>query len=192
MTLIGSGAQNRMTNPYVPGSEWRIGDFVLFDGAGPTFSILSWLLGRWDKDWKVLTRKPWHTGFLSRKDANGDWWVGNSVGGVGPTETLLKDFKEPYLVFRWFETAPDEAAVAAFIAEHKGEKYDNFWGYVFVILWYFVPWWPLIIDHKFMCWEFLYLFALQFGKPIDKVYRYPFITILMDKLGYPGYGEKNG
>ncbi len=73
------------------------------------------------------------------------------------------------------------------MAEHKGEKYDSFLGYLFVIIWYFVKWWPLIIDLNWMCWELLYLFALQFGKPIDKVNRYPLITILMVKIGYPGY-----
>jgi len=167
--------------------DYRIGDFVLFDGAGPTFNILAWLLARFDPSWKKLKRKPWHTAFLSGKDDQGDWWVGESKGGVGPTETALKSFKDPYQVFRWFDTPPDEVAVMNFIADHKGEKYDNFFGYLFVILWYFLPWWPLIVDRQFMCWEFLYLFALQFGKPVDKVYRYPLITILMDKVGYPDY-----
>jgi hypothetical protein len=167
--------------------DYRIGDAVLFDGDGLTFDILSALLGHWDKQWKELPRKPWHTGFLTRKDENGDWWVGQAAGGTGVCETRLKDFKEPYLVFRWFDTPPDEAAVAAFMAKHKGEKYDNFIGYANVILWFFISWWPFIADRKWMCWEFFYLFYITFGKPIDDVYKYPLITIIMDKLGYPGY-----
>jgi hypothetical protein len=102
-------------------------------------------------------------------------------------ERLDKDFKEAYLVFRWFDQAPSETAVAAFMAKHKGEKYDNFFGYINVMLWFFVNWWPRIIDRKWMCWEFLYLFCGTFGKPIDEEYKYPLITIIMDKVHYPGY-----
>jgi hypothetical protein len=169
-------------------SDYRIGDFVIFDGDGPTFEGLSWTLGRFDKDWRKLERKPWHTAFLSKKSVLGNWWVSEAKGGVGITESRLSDFKEPYLVFRWFDVAPYEATVKAFIDKYRGEKYDKFMGYLFVILWYFWKWWPLIIDHNWMCWEWLWFFALSFGKPIsDKIYKYPLITLLMVKIGYPGY-----
>lgn len=179
-----------ITNP----ADYRTGDAVLFDGRpkgknldGPTFEILAWLLGRWDKVWHTLKRKPWHTAFLTYKDTDDNWFVGNSAGGVGVCEMMLKDFEEDYLVFRWLDTPPDEDAVTAFMAKHKGEKYDNFLGYANVILWFFIPWWPFMADRKWMCWEFFYLFYIVFGKPIDDVYKYPLITIIMDKLGYPGY-----
>ena len=168
-------------------ADYLIGDFVLFDGAGSTFSILSWLLGRWDKTWRALKRKPWHVGFLTGKNAEGEWVVGQARGGTGIGWLRLKDFKEPYLVFHWFDTLPSEAAVQAFMQKHYGEKYDNFWGYLFTILWFFVRRWPRIIDRRYMCWEFLYAFAVEFGKQIDDEYDYPLITIIMNKLGYPGY-----
>ena len=191
-------------------NDYQIGDFVLVDGipvtfharddskillgnlipkitGSPAFTVLSWLLGRFDKDWRKLKWKPWHTAFLSRMDTDGTWWVSEAKGGVGITESPLNEFSEPYLVFRWFDTPPDEATVKAFIDEYRGEKYDSFWGYLFVILWYFWRWWPLIYDKTWMCWMWLYFFALSFGKPIDKVYHYPLITILMSKLEYPGY-----
>jgi hypothetical protein len=173
------------TNPY----EWCIGDFVIFDGDGPAFTVLSWMLGRFDEDWRELERKPWHVGFLSKKDECGNWWVSEAKGGVGITETPLSEFKEPYLVFRWFDTPPDEAAVAAFINEYRGEKYDAFWGYAFVIIWYFWRWWPFIIDKNWYCWEWLWFFALSFGKPIDNIHKYPLITLLLVKIGYPGYED---
>jgi len=169
--------------------DYRIGDIVIFDGAGPAFEVLSWLIGRFDEDWRNLERKPWHVGFLSKKDECGNWWVSEARGGVGITETPLSAFKEPYLVFRWFDTPPDEAAVAAFINEYRGEKYDAFWGYAFVIIWYFWRWWPFIIDKNWYCWEWLWFFALSFGKPIDNIHKYPLITLLLVKIGYPGYED---
>ena len=169
-------------------SKFRIGDPVLVNGGvSPPFLILSTLLGHWDKAWKKLPRKPWHTAFLTRKDENGDWWVGEAKGGVGVTESRLDDYKEPYLVFRWFDTPPDEVAVAAFMQLHWGKKYDSFWGYFFTILWFFLPWFPRLQDDNYMCWEFLYIFCVAFGKPLDEDHNYPFITIIMTKLGYPGY-----
>lgn len=174
-----------ITNP----ADYRIGDIVLFQGHGPTFTILSFLLGLFDKDWRKLKRKPWHVGFLTMRQEthNNRWLVGEANGRRGVQHCPLDLFKETYQVFRWFDTPPDEAAVAAFMAKHKGEKYDNFWGYLNTILWFFVSWWPRIIDHRWECWEYLYLFAVMFGKPIDEEYAYPLITILMDKLGYPRY-----
>lgn len=166
--------------------DYQIGDFVLFDGSGPTFTILSWLLGRWDKSWRLLKRKPWHVAFLAGKGSNDDWYVGEAAEtGVG--EQRLKDYKEPYLIFSWFDKPPGEVAVLAFMSKHRGEKYDNFWGYFFTILWFFISWFPRVIDRRYQCWEFLYLFAADFGKPIDEEYAYPLITILMDKIGYPSY-----
>jgi len=175
----------QITNP----ADYQIGDLVLFNGAGPTFTILSWLLGRFDPAWKKAPRKPWHVGFLSRKDVTDNWLVSEAKGGVGITESPLATFKNPYLVFRWFYTPPDWVQVMNFINEYRYEKYDNFWGYAFVILWYFWRWWPFIIDRKWMCWEWVWFFALQFGKPIDNIHKYPLITLLMDKVKYPGYGD---
>lgn len=187
-----------ITNP----NDYRRGDLVLFDGAGAAFRILSWLLARFDPSWRKLRKElqkkkrepPWHTAFLSRKiigskilDPPYGWLVSEAKGGVGITESPLSEFKEPYIVFRWFEVRPGEAEVNTFIDEYRGEKYDAFWGYLFVIVWYFWKWWPLIIDHNWMCWEWLWFFADRFGKPIDNVHKYPLITILMDKVGYPGY-----
>lgn len=166
---------------------YRVGDLVLFDGAGPTFTILSWLLGRFDPAWKKAPRKPWHTGFLSKKDDAGNWWVSEARGGVGITESPLNEFKDKYLVFRWFDVEPDAKRVQHFINEYRGEKYDAFFGYLFVIIWYFWKWWPFIIDYKWMCWEWTWFFALQFGQPIDNIHKYPLITLIMDKVGYPEY-----
>jgi hypothetical protein len=176
-------------------AEYRIGDFVVVDGAGPAFTVLSGTLGVFDEDWKNLERKPWHTAFLSKAVYNvedeecehPEWWVSEAKGGVGITESRLDSFKEPYLVFRWFDTPPDAAEVKDFIDEYRGEKYDSFWGYLFVIIWYFWKWWPFIIDKNWYCWEWLWFFALRFGKPIDNVHKYPLITLLLVKIKYPGY-----
>lgn len=175
--------------------DYQIGDLVLVDGKGPAFTILSWLLARFDPSWKKAPRKPWHTAFLSKAAydvedealQNPEWWVSEAKGGVGITESPLSSIKEPYLVFRWFDTPPKYLEVQAFIDEYRGEKYDVFWGYLFVILWYFWKRWPFIFDYKWMCWEWLWFFTLRFGKPVDNIHRYPLITILMDKVGYPGY-----
>jgi hypothetical protein len=165
--------------------QYQPGDFVLFDGAGVTFNILSFLLARFDPSWRKAPRKPWHVGFLTKK--LGDWMVGEANGKFGVTETPLKNFKNPYLVFRWFDLPRTPEKIAAFMQVHHGQKYDNFFGYLFTILWFFVRWWPRIIDRRYMCWEFLYAFAAAFEKPVDTIYDYPLITILMDKVDYPGY-----
>lgn len=176
-----------MKSMIVNPADYRIGDLVLFDGAGPAFTILSWLLGRFDPAWRRLKRKPWHVAFISLIDIDGTVYVSEAKGGVGITETELNSFKNPYLVFRWLDTPPGEKEVFNFIADYYQEPYDNFWGYLFVILWYFWRRWPFIIDYKWMCWEWVWFFCLRFGKPVDNIHKYPLITLLMDKVGYPGY-----
>ena len=167
--------------------QYQHGDFVLFDGAGVTFNIMSFLLARFDPSWRKAPRKPWHVGFLYDQHPLFGWMVGEANGKLGVTETPLRDFKNPYLVFRWFDLPPDRTKMINFMNAHLGQKYDNFFGYLFTILWLFVRWWPRIIDRRYMCWEFLYAFAAAFEKPVDTIYDYPLITILMDKVGYPGY-----
>jgi hypothetical protein len=166
-------------------ADYRIGDIIMFDGSGPTFKALSWLLGRFDKNWRNMKRKPWHVGFLY--DYVDDWWIGQAAGKQGVCLSKLKDFEEPYLVFRWFDEPPSGLALAFFMTIHNGEKYDTFWGYAFTIISYFVSWFPRIIDRKWMCWEFLALFMSKFGKPLDEEWVYPFITFMMTKFGYPGW-----
>jgi hypothetical protein len=169
------------------GQDYKIGDFVLFDGGGPVFVTLSWLLGIFDKDWRKLKRKPWHVAFISGHDTLGGWKISESLGKSGISERSLLYSKNNYQVFRWFDISLDEKDVAKFIDEYRGQKYDFFFGYLFVILWYFLKWWPLVIDKNWMCWEWLYYFALTFGKPVDSVNHYPLITIIMDKIHYPNY-----
>jgi hypothetical protein len=169
--------------------DYQVGDFVLFDGEHLAFSIFSALLGHYDKTWKALPEKPWHVAFLSRKDLNGNWLIAEANGSKGVQEAPLSEYgpNNKYLVFRWFDTPIDELDVHNFIQDTYGIKYDNFWGYAFTILWFFHRNFPRIIDRRYMCWEYLYCFADTFGKPIDVEYDYPFITVLMTKIGYPGY-----
>jgi hypothetical protein len=169
---------------------YQIGDFVLFDGDGPAFTVLSWMLGRFDEDWRKLPRKPWHVAFISYISPAGTVWVSEAKGGEGITESRLDSFKGPYLVFRWFDTPPDATAVKEFVDEYRGEKYDTFLGYAFVILWYCWKRWPLIIDYNWMCWEWLWFFAWTFGKPITNVHKYPFLPLLLDIIGYPGWTKR--
>ena len=166
--------------------DYKVGDIVLYDGNGPAFTILSSLLGHWDKQWKQLKRKPWHTAFLTRQK-NGVWFIGEAHGKNGVQEARLDSYKEKFLVFRWFDKDITQSDVEKFLDSNYGAKYDNFLGYLFTILWFFVSWFPRIIDRKYMCWEFVYLFVDQFGKSFDSQYKYPLITIMMDKLGYPDY-----
>ena len=169
-------------------SDYQVGDFILFDGYGVTFEILSTLLGHYDKNWKDLIEKPWHVAFLTRQDANGNWLMAEANGSKGVQEAKLSEYApEKYLVFHWFDAPIAEIDVQQFIQMCYGDKYDNFWGYFFTILWYYWRWFPRIITRRYMCWEFLYFFAETFGKPIDVEYDYPFLPILMQKVGYPGY-----
>lgn len=179
-------------------NDFRIGDFIVVDGDGPAFTVLSAVIGHYDKDWKAMPRKPWHVGFLSRYVAVDQvneqyplpgWYFSEAKGGVGITESHLSTLKEPFLVFRWFDRRLTQDEVAAFINEYRGEKYDSFMGYFFVILWYYWRWWPFIIDWHWMCWEWLWFFALSFGKPISNIHKYPFLPILLDEIHYPGYGN---
>jgi hypothetical protein len=171
-------------------SDYQIGDFVLFDGNGPTFDILSALLGHYDKSWKALPEKPWHVAFLTRQDASGNWLMAEANGAKGVQEAPLSEYDyigKSYKVFHWFDTPPGTADVQTFVKTYYGCKYDVFWGYLFTILWFYWRWFPRIIGREYMCWEFLYLFADTFGKPIDVEYDYPFLPIIMQKVGYPSY-----
>jgi len=167
--------------------DYQIGDVFMTDGGGPVFGVFSWILGRFEKDWRQLKRKPWHVGFLTRKEViNGvsHWMVGEARARI--QENPLESLKN-YQVFRWLDTPPDESKVRDFMKKRLGEPYDPFWGYLFVILWYFIKWFPRIINRRWMCWEFLYHFMTTFGKPMDEEFEYPMITRMMVKLGYPGY-----
>ena len=171
-------------------SDYQIGDFVLFDGNGLTFKIFSRLLGHYDKSWKSLYIKPWHTAFLTRKDEEGNWYIGEANSKLGVKESLLTEYDYlgiGYDVFHWFDTPPDESDVQRFMDAYDGLKYSVFWGYLFTIIWFYWRWFPRIVERQYMCWEFLYCFAETFGKPIDLEYEYPFITVIMKRVGYPDY-----
>ncbi len=177
-------------------NDFRIGDFVIVNGAGPTFTILSAVLSHYDEDWKNLPAKPWHVGFLSRyvpvekiseQYPLPGWYFSEAKGGVGITESHLSTLVEPFLVFRWFEEPIAQEKVTAFIDTYRGEKYDKFLGYFFVILWYYWPKWPFIFDYNWMCWEWLWFFAMSFGKPITTIHSYPFLPLLLDRIPYPGW-----
>ena len=163
----------------------RPGDIVLFKGKGLIFSILSSILWIFDKEWRSLKWKPWHTGFLTYK--HGEYWELCESLRQGIKLTNLTDYDpKTYRIYRWFKKEPASDLILKYLGTHLHKKYDiefYFWCTLsYLFRHYFNRPIKYLLDNRFCCWENIYHFASHCKKPIGCKYDCPLITDLCKSL----------
>jgi hypothetical protein len=154
--------------------QLRAGDFILTQGQGWLFQIVSCFLSKVEPSWRRLPFKPLHMSFAI--DSRGFLFEGYFP--EARTRHISELPQGTYRVYRWFSEPLDPGRLAEFIKSREGARYDidcYFWTFWF----YMLKGWirlPRIINNRFTCWEICADLALWFGDPWDDMYSYPLIT----------------
>jgi len=148
------------------------GDIIEFKGEGPTFFFLGWILKLFERWWD---RWGWHTAFVCGKDERG-------LDGY------------PYRIYRWLDRVPPQAKVDAYVESVLGARYDvaiYFWTTAqYLFRHFFNRRIPRLLDDRYTCWENVFWFMREVGKPIQSIYDCPMITDMLKVVRfveeYPG------
>jgi len=164
----------------------KVGDIVEFKGKGSVHGILSrliWLFERWWDRW------GWHVAFICGYDNDRGPLICESVAGgvrVIPLREVAGGYGE-YRIHSWFEESPEQSKVDAYVESVLGAKYD-----VTIYLWTALQYLvrhlinrriPRLLDNRYTCWENVFFFCREMGKPIQAIYDCPMITDLLKGLG---------
>ncbi len=165
----------------------RPGDIIVVKREGPLSAILSFILKRFESSWD---RWGWHTCFVSRHTCFvsrfTDQWIICEAAGEGVIESPLSKYAE-VRAYRWFDPQLGQTPIDAFVAKHKGDQYDvlcYFWTatqYLIRHIWNREI--PRLLDDRYTCWELVFQFCADNGKPIDAAYDCPIITDLLRAMG---------
>ncbi len=170
------------------GELLKRGDLVFFDGGGPLFKSLSFLLGLFDPDWRRLLRKPWHVGIITSRlySEYPEYLLLESVA-EGVIERPFYTAGLNYRIFRWLDQEPDYFQVRTFVEQTKGCKYDVAIYFLTAITYLVRRIWnhrlPKVLDNRFSCWELLAEFVAFCGKPLVSFYDVPMISDILRSLG---------
>jgi len=151
------------------------GDIICFKGEGIIFKTLSFLLGIFDRQWHELKWKPWHMA-IAYHNGKWGWKVIESTGRGVEVNYLLS---EDYRVYTWLDKPPSRKKMEKFVTEHLGKNYDV-GCYLLTMLQYLVLHFfnhrlPRILDDQYTCWELVFEFCREMGKPIQSLHNYPII-----------------
>jgi hypothetical protein len=163
------------------------GTQVLCDARGLLATVVSVLMWLFIPYWRTIKRKPFHVGFISRKDPNKGWMMCEAIAG-GIVETSLKNYDTQYMAFyQWFDTPPSEDCINRYLKDHLGCKYD-----VLIYFWTIAAEFASILfrrnigrwdNDSYDCWENLEEFDELCGKPLCKAHRTIMITDFCRELG---------
>ena len=153
----------------------KSGDIIAFKGNGIIFRVLSFLLGRFDKDWREREWKPWHLAFVVEYHRREKRWAIAEAVATGVKISWLDEIDNEYKVHSYFDKPILAIRMREFVADRLGEHYDIV-AYIWTILQYFWPSFPRIINNRWTCWELAAYFCRVFGKPWQPLLRYPLIT----------------
>lgn len=162
----------------------RAGDFILTQGQGWLFRMVSCFLNIVEPTWRQLVFKPLHMAFVM--DGGGSIFEGYFP--EARTRHISDLAPGSYRVYRWFPEPLDPGRVALFVNSRMGTRYDidcYFWTFWYYLLRGLVRI-PRIINNRFTCWEICADLALWFGRPWHDMYSYPLITNFLKamKRGY--------
>ncbi len=163
------------------------GDIILWKASkGDWFgNFLSWLLGRFDKSWRVRIWRPWHAGYCWKVFEDGSFLTVQAVSSgmqpiFYPDEASLGDAR----VYHWFGRI-SKRKLDRFTMEYIGTPYDfmAYPGTIFAFicdkLFHYSFYW---MDRWLMCWEVVCFMCLIMGKPLIKPWQYPLISRMLKSL----------
>ncbi len=167
----------------------ELGALVLVKGEGFAFHSISFLLSLVNPSWRRRDWKPWHTLFISGQNRYGSWQVCEALAPGIVVNPLSNYDGEDYRMYRWFDSQLDQAKVNLYVSTHLGRAYDVA-QYFFTAIQYLVRhFWnrpiPRLLDNRYSCWENLFEFCSDMGKPIEQIgreYDCPLITEVVTAL----------
>ena len=162
------------------------GNIIAFKGQGLIFTILSFLLSLFDKDWGRLQGKPWHLAIAWDKAYDG-WYILEASGqGVKINYFNNKFLKNMTRNYCWLDRVPTRAEMNKFLKEHIGKKYDVaiyfFTSLAVIIRHYFNRPIPKLLDQRFSCWELVQEFTDAMNDPILSKFDVVIITDIIKAL----------
>jgi hypothetical protein len=165
----------------------QVGTQVVFSGDGLLFKVLSTALGWVDKDYRRLSPRPWHVGFVSRWHPTLGWMICEATGkGVQENPLAIYDPRY-YGLYKWFEKPLNQDSISIFLQQYLGLPYDGFWGYIWItiatlfnkIFHKNIGVWK---DDRLLCWELFEEFDEFMEKPICKFNQTSTISDIMKAL----------
>ncbi|MDD5703496.1 MAG: hypothetical protein PHU23_15785 [Dehalococcoidales bacterium] len=162
----------------------KIGDLVEFKRRGPTSFILGGLLKILDHEWDGW---GWHLAIAYGR-TEGGWYILESLAG-GPEINFYPDM---YLAantrsYSWLDAEPIPGQMASFRLKVYGKKYDvavYFWTALqYLVRHYFNRRIPRLLDDRYTCWELVFEFCEEMGKPIGSKYDCPTIVEFQKAVG---------
>ena len=158
----------------------RKGNIIAFKGRGFTFTILSFLLSIFDKEWRGEDWKPWHLAIAWAR-AYGGWYILEATGaGVKINFYDNKFLESNTRSWEWLGEKPDSDKMAQFLKEHILKRYDvavYFWTIAqYLVRHYFHHSLPLVLNNRYSCWELVDEWCDEMGKPWAPKYGFPLIT----------------
>lgn len=155
------------------------GDIVVFKRQGFVSGVIGWLIQRFEKDWDGW---GWHMAIAVEYHKTKGWLIAESIG-KGVTLSWLDCYDRPFKSYNWFNKEISAYKIRRFLADRAGCRYDVS-VYIFTLLQYLVLHWfnhplPRVLDRKYTCWELVFEFCREMGKPIQAPHKYPMITDFM-------------
>lgn len=182
----------------IPISEMESGYTVAFKGTGFLFRVLSFILDVIEPKWRKRKWKPWHLATASKKvkagtrlytgekTAEDGWLLIEAIAPVtGEYFHSMRELEEKTRTYKWLDKPPSPLRVKQFKNIYLGFPYGVL-SYVGVVLSYTcrklfrIRW--RIMDTEHMCWEVNSFFHRFMGKPYQRLWEYPMIHDIIEKL----------
>lgn len=174
----------------------KTGSAIVWKKTGSLATVLSFILALKDPSWKARKWKGWHTGFIVKIMDTGEIVTFEAVNAEEGTRLVtypnLASLGE-CVIYDWLDNA-DQAKVDNYVEDCSGMPYDSL-AYVWVIITtLFNKDWS-VHDKKLMCWENLANFFGYMGKQLEKLWKEPLISRMMntlDTVSHRYYNTKGG
>ena len=155
------------------------GYILIFKGQGFIFRVLSWLLKQFEKGYVAW---GWHLAIAVEYHKQKGWLIAESIAG-GVTLSWLDQKKQHFRSYKWFDQHIHSSEVRRFIADRAGCSYDvgcYFWTMLqYLVLHFLNHSLPRVLNRRYSCWELIFEFCREMGKPLQPLHRYPLISDFM-------------
>lgn len=170
----------------------EVGNLVEFKRHGPVPFLLGGLLKMLDHKWNGW---GWHLAIVWEKSClNKGWYIMEALaGGVEINYYSMNDITTRCRIHHWLDQEPTSEQMAKFLKEHLNMSYDvtiYFWTTLqYLVRHFFNRRIPRLLDARFTCWELVFEFCEELGKPIGSKYDCPMISDFIRVVG-GDYGKE--
>lgn len=163
--------------------EIQMGDILVFKRKGFVSGILGPILKLFKRKWDGW---GWHMAIAweEAQYKNGLWILEATGDGVRVGLLSEDKLKNEIRAYRWLDEPPSGEVMEKFMAENLDKGYD-----VLVYFWTLIQRGllrvikhsiPRILNNRYTCWELVFLFAREMGKPIGDILDYPLLTDFLE------------